>query len=48
LNNKKKIYTSPEIEIVVLEKEDVITASGGLINGGSGSGDGGNWGDLGV
>lgn len=43
----KKIYEIAQMEIVEFEVEDVITTSGGgLINGGVGSGDSGNFSDL--
>jgi len=48
MQNKKENYKSPEIEVIDINSKDIITTSGGLINSGSGSGDGGNFGDWGV
>lgn len=38
-------YETPEMEIVFFESEDIITTSG-LIDGGIGDGDSGEFGDL--
>lgn len=43
----KHLYQDAEMEVVVFETEDVIsTSNGGLNNGGSGSGDSSDFGDL--
>lgn len=42
----KLMYEVPEMEIVLFETEDVISTSGGLIDGGVGSGDSGDFKDL--
>lgn len=42
----KKEYEKPMIEITEFEPEDII-ASGGLNNGGDGTGDEIGWGDIG-
>ena len=46
----KHLYQEAEIEVVAFEAEDVICTSGGtsggLINGGTGSGDEADFGDL--
>lgn len=39
-------YEIPMMEVVYFEEEDVISTSGGLINGGIGDGDSGEFGDL--
>lgn len=42
----KKIYEAPAMEVYCFETEDIVTTSGGLINGGAGSGNDYDWGDL--
>lgn len=42
----KQMYELAQMEIVAFETEDVITTSGGLINGGVGTGDSGKFEDL--
>jgi hypothetical protein len=42
----KQMYELAEMEVVHFEIEDVIPTSGGLINGGVGSGDVGQFDDL--
>ena len=42
----KQMYELAQMEVVHFEVEDIITTSGGLINGGVGSGDIGQFDDL--
>lgn len=42
----KKTYEKPVIEIEIFEIEDIITSSGGLINGGDGTPDELGWGEI--
>lgn len=42
----KHLYQEAEIEVVAFEAEDVICTSGGLVNGGTGSGDSADFDDL--
>lgn len=41
-----KKFEPAEFEIIRFNISDVVTTSGGLSNGGSGDGDGGNYDDL--
>ena len=42
----KKGYISPEMDVLLLELSEIITASGGEASGGQGSGGGGNLGEF--
>ncbi len=42
----KKNYISPELEILLLQASDIITASGGTVSDGEGAGEGSGAGEL--
>lgn len=47
-NIKKESYEYPDMLIMTFQSPDILTTSDGLIDGGTNSGDGSNWGDWGV